>query len=48
MDCLALTIILNNQDIYEFVQRRNDWKRIEKEVDRTMYNLSWKGDCIIC
>ncbi|KAH7101737.1 exocyst complex component Sec10-like protein [Auriculariales sp. MPI-PUGE-AT-0066] len=36
------------EDIYEFVQRRSDWKKIEKTVDKTMYNLSFKEDCIIC
>ena len=36
------------QDIYEFIQRRADWKKIEKTVDKTMYNLSFKEDCIIC
>ena len=35
------------QDIYEFIQRRSDWKKIEKTVDKTMYNLSFKEDCII-
>ena len=37
-----------NKDIYEFIQRRADWKKIEKTVDKTMYNLSFKEDCIIC
>lgn len=37
-----------SQDIYEFIQRRSDWKRIEKTVDKTMYNLSFKEDCVIC
>ncbi|KAF8208698.1 exocyst complex component Sec10-domain-containing protein [Mycena galopus ATCC 62051] len=36
------------EDIYEFIQRRSDWKKIEKVVDKTMYNLSFKEDCIIC
>lgn len=36
------------QDVYEFIQRRADWKRIEKTVDKTMYNLSFKEDCLIC
>jgi len=36
------------EDIYEFIQRRSDWKRIEKEVDKTMYNLSFREDCVIC
>lgn len=35
------------QDIYEFIQRRADWKKIEKTVDKAMYNLSFKEDCII-
>jgi recyclin-1 len=36
------------EDVYEFVQRRADWKTIEKTVDKTMYNLSFKEDCTIC
>ncbi|KXN81993.1 F-box protein pof6 [Leucoagaricus sp. SymC.cos] len=36
------------EDIYEFIQRRSDWKKIEKVVDKTMYNLSFKEDCVIC
>ncbi|KAG8956932.1 F-box protein: endocytic membrane traffic, recycling ReCYcling 1 [Tulasnella sp. 419] len=36
------------EDVYEFIQRRSDWKKIEKTVDQTMYNLSFKEDCIIC
>ncbi|TFY54975.1 hypothetical protein EVJ58_g8543 [Rhodofomes roseus] len=36
------------EDVYEFIQRRADWKRIEKTVDKTMYNLSFKEDCVIC
>ncbi len=35
------------KDVYEFIQRRSDWKKIEKTVDKTMYNLSFKEDCII-
>lgn len=36
------------EDIYEYIQRRADWKKIEKTVDKTMYNLSFKEDCAIC
>ena len=36
------------KDIYEFIQRRSDWKKIEKTVDKTMYNLSFKEDCLVC
>ncbi|KAI0701854.1 exocyst complex component Sec10-like protein [Cytidiella melzeri] len=35
------------EDVYEFIQRRSDWKKIEKTVDKTMYNLSFKEDCVI-
>lgn len=44
----ALTGYSVQQDIYEFIQRRSDWKKIEKTVDKTMYNLSFKEDCVIC
>ncbi|KAF8964808.1 exocyst complex component Sec10-domain-containing protein [Flammula alnicola] len=36
------------EDVYEFIQRRSDWKKIEKIVDKTMYNLSFKEDCTVC
>ncbi|KAI0060532.1 hypothetical protein BV25DRAFT_1807133 [Artomyces pyxidatus] len=36
------------EDIYEFIQRRSDWKKIEKVVDKTMYNLNLREDCIVC
>ncbi|KAG6909572.1 hypothetical protein DXG01_016822 [Tephrocybe rancida] len=29
------------EDIYEFIQRRSDWKKIEKTVDKTMFE-SWQ------
>jgi recyclin-1 len=35
------------QDVYEFIQRRSDWKKIEKVVDKTMYNLNLREDCIV-
>lgn len=44
--CRMLTA--RKQDIYEFIQRRSDWKKIEKTVDKTMYNLSFKEDCVVC
>jgi hypothetical protein len=41
------TIFHSIKDVYEFIQRRSDWKKIEKIVDKTMYSLSFKEDCII-
>ncbi|KAI0657050.1 exocyst complex component Sec10-like protein [Cubamyces menziesii] len=35
-------------DIYEFIQRRSDWTKIEKTVDKTMYHLGFKEDCVVC
>ncbi|WWC91812.1 uncharacterized protein L201_006759 [Kwoniella dendrophila CBS 6074] len=35
------------EDIYEFIQRRSDWKKIEKTVDKAMYALSVREDCVI-
>jgi len=35
------------EDVYEFIQRRSDWKKIEKVVDKTMYNLNLREDCVI-
>jgi recyclin-1 len=36
------------QDTYEFIQRRSDWTKVEKTVDKMMYNLSFKEDCMVC
>ena len=44
---LLIFIYFLFQDVYEFIQRRSDWKKIEKTVDKTMYSLSFKEDCII-
>ena len=44
----ALCADAEPQDVYEFIQRRSDWKKIEKTVDKTMYNLSFKDDCVVC
>jgi len=41
------TAPMAGQDIYEFIQRRSDWKKIEKVVDKTMYNLNLREDCIV-
>jgi hypothetical protein len=38
---------LTRSSIYEFIQRRSDWKKIEKTVDKAMYALSVKEDCVI-
>ncbi|ORX40515.1 exocyst complex component Sec10-domain-containing protein [Kockovaella imperatae] len=35
------------EDIYEFIQRRSDWKKIEKTVDKAMYSLSVRDDCVV-
>ena len=45
--CVTAVHVDHLQDIYEFIQRRSDWKKIEKVVDKTMYNLNLREDCII-
>jgi recyclin-1 len=35
------------EDLYEFVQRRADWKAIERTVDKAMYSLSVREDCVL-
>lgn len=37
---------LSTEDLYEIVQRRADWKRIEKEVERGLFGFK-KEDCVI-
>ncbi|EGV63295.1 F-box protein: endocytic membrane traffic, recycling ReCYcling 1 [Yamadazyma tenuis] len=38
--------IFGQEEIYEFVQRREDWPLIKKDVEKIMYGLSL-GDCVI-
>ncbi|CAK7897042.1 recyclin-1 [[Candida] anglica] len=38
--------IFNQEEIYEFVQRRSDWLQIKRDVEKVMYGLSL-GDCVI-
>ncbi|AEY98331.1 FAFR644Cp [Eremothecium gossypii FDAG1] len=38
--------IFTQEEIYEFVQRRADWSRVRKDVERVMYGLA-VSDCII-
>lgn len=38
--------IFNQEEIYEFVQRREDWNLVKSEVEKIMYGLSL-GDCCI-
>ncbi|KAM0752970.1 hypothetical protein T439DRAFT_323586 [Meredithblackwellia eburnea MCA 4105] len=37
---------LSTEDLYEIVQRRADWKRIEKEVERGLFGFK-KEDCCV-
>ncbi|KAG0143716.1 hypothetical protein CROQUDRAFT_48442 [Cronartium quercuum f. sp. fusiforme G11] len=34
------------EDIYEFIKRRSDWKKIQKDVDRAMFGIG-HDDCLI-
>lgn len=38
--------IFTQEEIYEFVQRRSDWPKVKKDVEKAMYGLG-VGDCII-
>ncbi|KAG0672481.1 F-box protein: endocytic membrane traffic, recycling ReCYcling 1 [Maudiozyma exigua] len=38
--------IFSQEEIYEFVQRRQDWLSVKKDVEKVMYGLGLK-DCII-
>lgn len=38
--------IFSQEEIYEFVQRRQDWPQIKKHVEKIMYGLSL-GDCVV-
>lgn len=38
--------IFSQEEIYEFVERRSDWVRVKRDVEKVMYGLGVK-DCII-
>ncbi|KAH8925276.1 hypothetical protein BT69DRAFT_1279871 [Atractiella rhizophila] len=35
------------EDLYEFIQRRTDWKKIDKQVEKELFGLQLSQDCII-
>jgi len=37
---------LSADDLYELVQRRADWKRIEKQVEKQLFGLKLADDCV--
>ncbi|KAH3687019.1 hypothetical protein WICPIJ_001991 [Wickerhamomyces pijperi] len=46
MDLTKFNGIFKQEEIYEFVQRRSDWTKIKKDVERVMYGLGLT-DCSI-
>lgn len=38
--------IFSQEEIYEFVERRSDWVRVKRDVEKVMYGLGLK-DCVI-
>ncbi|GAA6038172.1 hypothetical protein JCM8097_005776 [Rhodosporidiobolus ruineniae] len=38
---------LSPEDLYELVQRRADWKKIERQVERAVYGLKLADDCVV-
>lgn len=38
--------IFSQEEIYEFVERRSDWVRVKRDVEKVMYGLGVK-DCVI-
>lgn len=38
--------IFSQEEVYEFVERRSDWVRVKRDVEKVMYGLGVK-DCII-
>ncbi|EHN06388.1 Rcy1p [Saccharomyces cerevisiae x Saccharomyces kudriavzevii VIN7] len=39
--------IFTEEEIYEFVQRRSDWVRVRKDVEKVMYGLGIRDCCIM-
>ncbi|KAH3679635.1 hypothetical protein WICMUC_000867 [Wickerhamomyces mucosus] len=47
MDLSKFNGIFKQEEIYEFVQKRTDWLKIKKDVERAMYGLGLTDCCII-
>ncbi|CCH60397.1 hypothetical protein TBLA_0C06000 [Henningerozyma blattae CBS 6284] len=39
--------IFSQEEIYEFVQRRSDWLKVKRDVEKVMYGLGVKDCCIM-
>ncbi|BGP48295.1 F-box protein: endocytic membrane traffic, recycling ReCYcling 1 [Rhodotorula kratochvilovae] len=39
--------VLSPEDLYELVQRRSDWKRIERDVDKALFGFKVADDCVV-
>ncbi|KPV74787.1 uncharacterized protein RHOBADRAFT_27218 [Rhodotorula graminis WP1] len=39
--------VLSPEDLYELVQRRADWKRIERDVDKALFGFKVADDCVV-
>lgn len=39
--------IFTQEEIYEFVQRRSDWVRVRKDVEKVMYGLGIRDCCVM-
>lgn len=38
---------LSPDDLYELVQRRADWRKIEKQVEKQLFGLKLADDCVV-
>ncbi|GAA5886084.1 hypothetical protein JCM6882_004258 [Rhodosporidiobolus microsporus] len=38
---------LSPDDLYELVQRRADWKKIERQVEKSLFGLKLADDCVV-
>lgn len=39
--------VLRPEDVYEFAERRADWQKVKKHVDRVIYGTKLTEDCIV-
>ena len=39
--------VMRPEDVYEFVERRADWARVKKDVDRVLYGTRIAEDCVV-
>ncbi|BFZ57892.1 F-box protein: endocytic membrane traffic, recycling ReCYcling 1 [Savitreella phatthalungensis] len=46
-DATRFAGVMRPEDVYEFVQRRADWHKVKRDVDRVLYGTKIAEDCVV-